>query len=45
MDDGMSFIARLRDFAKSIVMAVHRLREQLQRELDDERRNPPFGRA
>jgi len=27
MDDGMSFIARLRDFAKSIVMAVHRLRE------------------
>jgi len=40
----MSFISRLREFAQSLAAALHRLREQLQREIDDER-NPPLGRA
>jgi hypothetical protein len=40
----MSLISRLRDFAKSLAVALQRLREQLQREIDEER-NPPFGRA
>jgi hypothetical protein len=35
----------LRNLAQRIAAAAHRVREQLQREIDDERRNPPFGRA
>jgi hypothetical protein len=41
----MAIIARLRGFAKSIAMVVHRLIEQLQREIDEERRNPPLEHA
>jgi hypothetical protein len=39
-----SLLAMLREFAWGIAMAVRQLREQLQREIDDER-NPPYGRA
>ena len=45
MVGGMSFVAMLRDFAQSIAAAVRHLLEQLQREIDDEWRKPPFGRA
>ena len=46
----MSVAVMFRDLAQRIVRAMawlreecHRLREQLQPEIDDERRGPPFG--
>jgi hypothetical protein len=39
-----ALVAMLRDFVRSVAAATERLREQLQREIDDER-NPPHGRA
>jgi hypothetical protein len=41
----MTLVAMLRDLAKRIVDAVRSARDQLQREIDDERRKPPFGHA
>jgi len=41
----MSLVAMLRDLVERIVDAVRCVRDQLQREIDDVRRNPPFGHA
>jgi hypothetical protein len=41
----MSLVAMLRDLVERMVDAVRRVRDQLQREIVDVGRNPPFGHA